>query len=217
MSDVKKFEIVGGKVVRSAQPNGVALVSSSFKCTMCKIREEQGVQQKEEVRQLNKKIQSLREELTRVQNARSEKREAYSAVDVERRITKECISRFMRSLFMYLKYVRIVIWTLKVLRDHPPGGFCVACEQADGAHDAHCLIARLFDQPGQVILEHKDVKINERDLPIPEELRLDEIEPMIDQPWGMYCDLKKQCHDHTCGLPPLKGKLYCVNHMPKGY
>jgi len=215
MSEAKKFEIIGGKVVRSAQPNGTPLTAMG-RCTYCKIKDGQVAEAKDALFQANKKIGDLKEELTKVQNARAEKKEAYSVVDIQRSLTNAGITKLVRTLVLYLRYVRIVLWTLKVLRDHPPGGFCVACEQPDGAHDQHCLIAKLFDDPGQVILEHKDVKIDERDLPIPEELRIEEVEPLIDRPWGIACDMKKECREFPCGRPPLKGKLWCFVHMPKG-
>jgi len=213
MSESKRFEIIGGKVV--AQRDAAA--ATAFRCTMCKLREKQVADVRMELHDRDKKIQSLKEELTRVQNARAEKREAYSSVDMERRTTRESISRMARSLLVFVRYVRVVLWTLKTLRDHPPGGFCVACEQPDGAHDAHCAIAKLFDEPARVIADHHGVQIDERELPIPEELRSSEIEPMIEKPWGLYSDLKKDCHEGGCTGHPLKGKLFCAQHMPRGY
>jgi len=217
MSEAKRFEIIGGKVVAHRD----AAAASAFRCTMCKIREKQVADAKEEVRQQEKKIGALKEELYRIQNAQAHKREAYSSVDAERKNEREAISVFAKTLALYLKYVRVILWTLKTLRDHPPGGFCVACEKADGEHDPHCMIAKLFDEPARVIAEHRDVQINERDLAIPDALHVQDVEFMVEKPWAMFRDMTKMCRggdrDHPCPYNPIKGKLFCPTHMPKGY
>lgn len=213
MSEQKRFEIIGGKVVAQRDVSA----ATAFRCTMCKLREQQVADIRKELHDRDKKILSLKEELTRVQNARAEKREAYSSVDLERRTTRESISRMAKSLLMFVRYVRVVLWTLKTLRDHPPGGFCVACEQPDGTHDAHCAIAKLFDEPARVIADHHGIQIDERDLPIPEDLRSSAVEPMIEKPWALYSDLTKDCREPGCTGHPLRGKLFCAQHMPRGY
>lgn len=216
MDNAKRFEVIGGKV-RPAGASADPMVSSSFRCTMCKIREKQVEDLRQEIRDRDKKIRSLADELARVQNSQSVKREMYGSIDLERRVMRECIIKLARTLTIFMKYIRIVLWTLKTLKDHPPGGFCVACDQPDGAHDAHCMIAKLFDDPIKLIEEHKGVKIIERDLPIPLDLHVENVEPMIDRPWALYQDITKQCRDGECGQPPLKGKLFCWQHCPKGY
>lgn len=201
------------RIIGRAIPGG----ANQGRCTMCELRKQQADQANEALREANKKIGSLKEELTRVQASRTrqDSSRAQHEAEVVYRARKLRFMTHARVMLLFMRYIRVVLSMLKAIHDHPQGGVCMFCDGEDGKHEARCALERMLADPAKLVLEQADVEINEEALPIPGELRVDALKKLVDTPWELDKDPTRECSYRGCSSWVVPGHPYCAAHLPE--